>query len=167
MPRRAGFRGPLDRLVQSSEFERALRSRSRGTTVHFAVHHVARPNDIARSAASSIVAVELSTEGLITVGQAVDDFHEATSALRWRQLGAVVPKRHAKRSVTRSLLKRQIYGVAERHRDGLAEGVWVVRLRAPFDRELFPSAASDALKAMARSELEALFGAATASGGTS
>ena len=73
-------------------------------------------------------------------------------------LGAVVPKRHARRAVTRSLLKRQIYAAAERHRGQLGEGVWIVRLRAPFDRAQFASAASAALKMSARDELESLFG---------
>jgi ribonuclease P protein component len=79
------------------------------------------------------------------------------AALRW--LGAVVPKRHARRAVTRALLKRQIYAVGERHRAGLDAGMWVVRQRAPFDRAVFPSAASDALKRCARAELESLFAA--------
>lgn len=77
------------------------------------------------------------------------------------RLGAVVPKRHARRAVTRSLLKRQIYAAAERHRGDLSAGTWVVRLRAPFDRASFPSAASDALKLTARDELDRLFVAAT------
>ena len=161
MPRRPGSRGPLDRLVQSSEFERALRSRSRATTIHFAVHHVQRQPPEAPSEIELPTHRELSTDPLITSEHPVDDCFQVAANAPWRQLGAVVPKRHARRSVTRSLLKRQIYGVAERHRDHMAEGVWVVRLRAPFDRKLFPSAASDALKATARSELEALFGAAT------
>jgi len=73
--------------------------------------------------------------------------------------GAVVPKRHARRAVTRSLLKRQIRSAVERHAHTLASGLWVVRLRAPFDKSRFPSAASDALKRAAAEELEALFGA--------
>lgn len=85
---------------------------------------------------------------------------EADSAARgW--VGAVVPKRHARRAVTRSLIKRQIYAAAERHRHEMAEGLWVVRLRAPFDRARFASAASEALKRCTRSELESLFAAAT------
>jgi ribonuclease P protein component len=75
-------------------------------------------------------------------------------------VGVVVPKRHAKRAVTRSLLKRQVYAAAERHRDVLAPGLWIVRLRSPFDRAQFPSAASDALRRGARAELEALLEAA-------
>jgi ribonuclease P protein component len=75
--------------------------------------------------------------------------------------GAVVPKRHARRAVTRSLLKRQIRSAIERHAEHLAFGLWVVRLRAPFDKSRFPSAASDALRCAARDELETLFSAAT------
>ena len=80
---------------------------------------------------------------------------ETSSGRQW--LGAVVPKRHARRAVTRSLIKRQIYAAAERHRAELPSGLWVVRLRAPIDRELYPSAASTALRKGTRSELEALF----------
>ena len=71
-------------------------------------------------------------------------------------LGAVVPKRHARRALTRSLLKRQIRAAVERHAGGLAPGLWVVRLRAPFDRSRFTSAASDALRSAARQELDGL-----------
>jgi ribonuclease P protein component len=75
-------------------------------------------------------------------------------------LGAVVPKRHARRAVTRSLLKRQIRAAVARL-DQLDGGLWVVRLRAPFAREEFKSAASDALAAAARAELDAVLLAAT------
>ena len=40
--------------------------------------------------------------------------------------------------------------------DGLAAGLWVVRLRSPFAPKLFPSADSAALRAAARSELDRL-----------
>jgi ribonuclease P protein component len=72
-------------------------------------------------------------------------------------LGSVVPKRHARRSVTRSLLKRQIRAVASRHAARLPPGLWLVRLRAPFAAPGFVSAASTALRDAARSELELLF----------
>lgn len=71
-----------------------------------------------------------------------------------------MPKRHAKRSVTRSLLKRQIRAVVQGKRAALANGLWVVRLRAPFDARTFVSAASDALKRAARAELEQLLASA-------
>ncbi len=74
-------------------------------------------------------------------------------------LGAVVPKRHARRAVTRTLLKRQIRSVVGARAPALLGGLWVVRLRAPFDKARFPSAASDALRQCAREELEQLFSA--------
>ena len=74
---------------------------------------------------------------------------------RW--LGLVVPKRHAKRAVTRTLVKRQIRHVAAACAPQLAPGLWVVRQRSPFDPKQYPSAASDALKEAARAELRALF----------
>jgi len=81
-------------------------------------------------------------------------------------LGAVVPKKHARRAVTRALLKRQIYAAARRHADVLGSGWWVVRLRAPFDRHTFPSASSLALRRVARTELDHLFLAARSESGS-
>ena len=66
-----------------------------------------------------------------------------------------MPKRHARRAVTRTLLKRQIrqvFGTLPT----LPPGLWVVRLRLPFDRKQFPSASSDALRSAAREELQSL-----------
>ena len=60
-------------------------------------------------------------------------------------LGMVLPKRHARRSVTRHLLKRQIRAAIGRSEESLSAGLWVVRLRSPFDRATFTSAASSAL----------------------
>jgi ribonuclease P protein component len=74
---------------------------------------------------------------------------------RW--LGLVVPKRHAKRAVTRTLVKRQIRAIAADCAPQLEPGLWVVRQRSPFDPKQYPSAASDALKEAARVELRALF----------
>lgn len=71
-------------------------------------------------------------------------------------LGSVVPKRHARRAVTRNLVKRQIRSAVARHAGRLSPGCWVVRLRAPFEASRFPSAASDQLQSAARAELEGL-----------
>ena len=73
---------------------------------------------------------------------------------RW--LGTVVPKRHARRAVTRNLLKRQMRAVVQHEADKLPPGLWVVRLKAPFDKQQFPSAASAPLRDSARSELAIL-----------
>ena len=66
-------------------------------------------------------------------------------------LGCVVPKRHARRAVTRTLLKREIRSAAAGA--ALPPGLWVVRLRAGFDRAAFPSAASEALRHAVSGEL--------------
>jgi ribonuclease P protein component len=71
-------------------------------------------------------------------------------------LGLVVPKRHAKRAVTRTLLKRQLRAALQRHAQALPAGLWVLRLRSPIDRQQFPSAASDALRRAVHDELETL-----------
>lgn len=82
----------------------------------------------------------------------------------WR-LGMVLPKKQARRSVTRSLIRHQVREALRRHaplvRAGAAcahgaEG-WVLRLKAPFDRQQFPSAASAALGAAVRAELDQLW----------
>lgn len=72
-------------------------------------------------------------------------------------LGAMLPKRWAKRAVTRNLIKRQIYSVASSFETRLPKTAHVVRLRAAFDRKQFSSASSDQLKAAVRSEIEQLF----------
>lgn len=152
--------------MQAADFEKVLRTRSRASTDHFAVHHlVAEPIAVSRVATKAGQA-ELSTARSHVVNGVVDDIAsivpdvascepvKRAAATVW--LGAVVPKRHARRSVTRTLLKRQIRAVIERHRDALPAGLWVIRLRAPFDRSLFPSASSNALRCLARTELEAV-----------
>jgi len=76
--------------------------------------------------------------------------------------GAVVPKRHARKAATRNLLRRQIRAAMDRHHAGLPHGLWLVRLRAPFDARQYRSAASSVLRAAARDELEALLTRAAA-----
>jgi ribonuclease P protein component len=72
------------------------------------------------------------------------------------RLGLVVPKRHARRSVTRTLVKNQLRDAMRRHLPHLAAGDWVLRLRAPIDRARFPSARSEALAAELRGEIDRL-----------
>jgi ribonuclease P protein component len=73
-------------------------------------------------------------------------------------VGALVPKRWAKRAVTRNTIKRQIYHVSQLFETQLAPGAHVVRLRTAFDPRMFPSATSASLRAAVRQELIALFG---------
>lgn len=74
---------------------------------------------------------------------------------RW-WLGCVVPKRHAKRAVTRTLLKRQMRQAFESQAGGLPEGRWLMRLNRGFANTQFRSAASDALRRAASEELHKL-----------
>ncbi len=76
-------------------------------------------------------------------------------------IGAVIPKRWARRAVTRNTLKRQIYAVAQDYTDRLPVAALVVRLRTGFDRQQFTSATSPALKQAVRAELQQLFGGIT------
>jgi ribonuclease P protein component len=68
-------------------------------------------------------------------------------------LGVVVPKRWAKRAVTRNTIKRQVYSVSAQA--SLPAAAYVVRLRTGFAG--FRSATSDALRAAVRAELLQLF----------
>ncbi len=69
----------------------------------------------------------------------------------------MVPKRWAKRAVTRNAVKRQVYAVSLEFESSLACAAHVVRLRSGFDRKLFISATSDRLKTTVRQELQQLF----------
>ena len=83
---------------------------------------------------------------------------QALFAVQDTWIGALVPKRWAKRAVTRNAIKRQIYNVSSEFETRLAPSAHVVRLRAGFDRQQFISASSDRLKLAVRTELQQLFG---------
>jgi ribonuclease P protein component len=137
----------IGRIVRSVDFERVLGSPIRARSAHFAVHYLESCPSQAAKPRPRVLVHELSTGEAPQQGMAVDDSRPEAC---W--LGAVVPKRHARRSVTRTLLKRQIRCAAAAQA-ALAHGLWVVRLRSPFDRVAFPSAASDSLRDIARDEL--------------
>ena len=161
-PRACGKRIVIARLVRPEDFERVLSTRSCARSTHFAVHHLpGRPSAPARHRAK-LVSDKLSTTEAPDAALPVDDLSARAAAALPPTLwfGMVVPKRHARRAVTRSLLKRQIRAAANGHAAALAAGLWVVRLRAPFERGSFASAASAPLKRAARTELEHLLRAA-------
>ncbi len=76
-------------------------------------------------------------------------------------MGAMAPKRWAKRAVTRNTIKRQIFAVSSEFESLLPQAAHVVRLRCGFDRGHFISATSVALKSAIRQELHQLFSRAT------
>jgi ribonuclease P protein component len=71
-------------------------------------------------------------------------------------LGVLLPKRWARRAVTRNAIRRQIYEAAREKAHQLPQAAFVVRLRTEFSRKQFVSATSDALKRAVRAELDQL-----------
>lgn len=71
-------------------------------------------------------------------------------------LGVMLPKRWARRAVTRNTIRRQIYEVSRMAEAALPQAALVVRLRSEFSRKQFVSATSDALKVAVRAELTQL-----------
>lgn len=130
---------------------------------HFALHYLDKAPQRkacgASDAASGTTATEISTSVAPRQGSSVDILSASVTGTRapalW--LGLVVPKRHARRAVTRSLLKRQMRRQVDQWSPRMPAGQWVVRLRAPFDVRTYPSAASAALQTAARVELDAMF----------
>ena len=84
------------------------------------------------------------------------------SPLQGHWLGLVVPKKHARRSVTRNLIKRQMRAVMASACAALPAGLWVLRLKAPIDRKVYTSPASVPLLHAARDELQLLLQRAVA-----
>lgn len=116
-------------------------------TAHFALHRL-----VLAAEAPGITAApsEPGDQPSKVASQALFAF-EAT----W--LGAMVPKRWARRAVTRNAIKRQIFAVAALHEAQLPVAAHVVRLRSTFDRKQFISPSSDVLKQAVRAELMQLF----------
>jgi ribonuclease P protein component len=141
----------IGRLVQSADFQRLLATPMRSRSAHFAVHHVAVGPALPSRRVVHPSSTELSTEIAPQRAAAVD------KPLEGHWLGSVIPKRHARRSVTRNLLRRQIRAAMADQLQRLPPGLWLVRLRTPFARQDFPSAASQALRQAARAELVQLF----------
>jgi ribonuclease P protein component len=141
----------VGRLVHTADFKRMLAVPPRSRSAHFAVHHVLGCPSAPRSGRFGHPAQELSTIDAPDLAKPVDNIVQG----QW--LGAVIPKRHARRAVTRNLLKRQIRAVMTAHCASLAPGLWLVRLRSPFAKQYFVSAQSEVLREAARAELHGLF----------
>lgn len=71
-------------------------------------------------------------------------------------LGVLLPKRWARRAVTRNAIRRQIYEAARERAQVLPHDAMVVRLRTEFSRKVFLSATSEVLKRAVRAELDQL-----------
>jgi ribonuclease P protein component len=145
----------VQRLKTRAQYEAAMAGGTVSRTPHFVLHRapLAAPSDSpeappAPTAATGSVAVPEARHGRARILFPVAD--EA-----W--IGAVVPKRWAKRAVTRNGIRRQIYAVSASYASRLPAAAHVVRLRTDFARAQFPSAWSDALNSVVRGELLQLF----------
>jgi ribonuclease P protein component len=127
----------VDHLLHRADFQAVMAAEVVSRTVHFVLHRrLACP--LPSQNATSGMGDNTATQTLVS------------------RVGAVLPKRLARRAVTRNALKRQIYTVMKAFDSRLPVGDHVVRLRAPFDTQLFVSATSPQLKLAARQELEQL-----------
>jgi ribonuclease P protein component len=138
----------IGRIVDAPDFQRLLATPAWSRSPHFAVHHLPTGPQRRLRRPPAGPGPELSTDPGDNPDPPVDDI----AGRHW--LGAVLPKRLARRAVTRNLVRRQIRAALERHHASLPAGLWVVRLRAGFARAEFPSAASDALRRVVRAELD-------------
>ena len=127
----------MQRLKTRPQFQAVLAGKTLARTAHFALHSTPLPT------------------GLPTGSPAGQSDLFPGPDRTW--LGAMVPKRWARRAVTRNTIKRQSYNVSERFGDRLPVAAHVVRLRMAFDRQQFISATSEPLKLAVRQELEQLF----------
>ncbi|MBI3532945.1 MAG: ribonuclease P protein component [Burkholderiales bacterium] len=132
----------MQRLKTREQFQAVLAGRTVARTTHFAMHSSA---PVMATESQSQLALPSKPE-LFSLDQT------------W--IGAMVPKRWARRAVTRNLIKRQIYSIADHFESSLPQAAHVVRLRSAFDRAHFKSASSDELKKAVRMEIEQLFGLA-------
>jgi len=110
-------------------------------TAHFALHCAALDTGVVKPPASSLQNAPLM----------------ALFGVQDVWMGAMVPKRWAKRAVTRNAIKRQIYNVSTEYESAMTVAAHVVRLRSGFDRKQFISASSELLKDAVRLELQQLF----------
>jgi ribonuclease P protein component len=132
----------MQRLKTRPQFQAAMAGGTVARTAHFALHRLVLGVGAAVETGPGL----LHAEGPQVLFGVPDVW-----------LGAMVPKRWARRAVTRNAIKRQIYGVAAVFEPRLPAAAHVVRLRTAFDRKLFVSASSDLLKQAVRSELLQLF----------
>ncbi len=134
--------------MTKAQFAAVMSGQTVSRTPHFALHRVALQSNSEPKTVSTLEAD--GSQALSKPLFAVQD--------TW--LGVIVPKRWAKRAVTRNTIKRQIYAVSTDAGCSLPVAAHVVRLRAGFDRAKFISATSDKLKSAVRAELQHLFAGA-------
>lgn len=152
----------MHRLKTRPQFQAAMAGGTVSRTAHFALHRLVLDAAGSNPASGAASAAAPTGPGSLPPTQGP----QALFVVQGVWLGAMVPKRWARRAVTRNTIKRQIYTVGATFEARLPQAAHVVRLRTAFDRKQFVSATSDQLKQAVRAELLQLFGhAARRSGG--
>lgn len=128
----------MQRLKTRPQFQAVLAGSTVARTTHFALHR----NALDAKAVQAKPGASSDAPGLFPV------------QTTW--MGAMVPKRWARRAVTRNTIKRQIYTVSDDFSPQYPQAAYVVRLRREFSRKEFVSATSEQLKQAVRVELQAL-----------
>ena len=121
----------MQRLKTRPQFQAVLAGELVSKSSHFALHRLA-------------------------LGVLKDAGNTSLFAVRGTWIGAMAPKRWAKRAVTRNAIKRQIYTVCVKLESAPGDTAFLVRLRREFSRKDFVSASSVALKDAVKAELQAL-----------
>ena len=137
----------MQRLKTRPQFQAVLAGSIVSRSEHFALH---------RSALDASLQVADKTSAL-------PSSHHVLFPINDMWMGAMVPKRWAKRAVTRNAIKRQIYTVSAGFFPHYPHAAFLVRLRKEFSRKEFVSATSTQLKEVVRAEVTALLNAGAVS----
>jgi ribonuclease P protein component len=144
---------PIWKALAGTRIPIALKAPVVARTSHFILQHLAAQAPEPYSLAAEAESSELSTDGAPTAYRVVDKYRVAG-----HEAGFVIPKRHARRAVTRNLIRRQMRNALTSRPVG--PGIWLFRLVRSFEPRQFVSAASSQLRAEIRRELDDLMGQA-------
>ena len=129
------------RLQTRAQFDAVLAHRALASTEHFALHRSERRNPVAQQG---------------QIEPQADPEAGPLAGFKQLAVGAMVPKRWARRAVTRNLIRRQIYSLAKHHLSEQPALAYVVRLRRGFQAQRFVAASSSELKQVVRAQLQML-----------
>jgi ribonuclease P protein component len=146
----------VQRLKTRPQFQAALSGGTVSRTPHFALHRLNLPES---QPLADTQVPQAAHSGASSAPSSAPNSAPSTALFQSQEvwLGAMVPKRWARRAVTRNAIKRQIYAISAAFEVRLPCAAHVVRLRSEFDRKQFISATSPMLKQAVRLELEQLF----------
>jgi len=118
----------IDHIIEKEVFQEVLREGVTSRSEHFTLYRMNASQDIDRLSGGAPL-----------------------------QVGVVVPKRLAKKAVTRNAIKRQVYNIAYAAALKYPHELHVIRLNKEFDRKIFLSPSSKKFKLEVNKELRALY----------